>query len=642
MPELDRFESRPLVPVRHGSPPTADAARRVPTVRVVAPGWRHIELKLLLVTATGSEPAFLAARSALDRIGTPYDVLIASTTALTAAMLSNSVDECNYRGVVIAVAGLGYVDPGTQLWTSAFTAAEWTLLADFERACSARELVWYGLPGAELGLALSSSFTSDDAVTAKVTPAGAGVFPYVPASAGVPIHNAFGSKATITDAAATTALIQSDDGYALVARHVGSDGRETLIVTVDSNPNLVHNLVFEYGLINWVSHDLFIGKKRAYLTPQVDDIFIDDDLWNTTTHRNNPELDGVDTFRLTGSDLDQLVGWQTDFRATLPTGSRYISVMAFNGFGTVASEYPDQTSLTAAQSAGVNLTWLNHTWDHENMDRMTQSDARNEVAQNCDVAAQHHLNGFACSELVTPDISGLTSTTALPGIVEAGARYVVSDSSITAEVAATRGTTPGDNPSFNVGRVNSIDERVYHVPRHPTSMFYDVTTREAEVDEYNTIYRSYWGRDLSYEEIIQVDTSFGLHYLLTGDIDPLMFHQTNLRSEVIDGESHSLFGDWVEGSASRFAALVRLPILTLTQRDIAGAMQARAAFNACGVAATYVEAGAARMITLRSSGTCVVPITGVSSSAGAVEVYAGVPTTEVALTAGATKNIPLH
>jgi hypothetical protein len=598
-------------------------------------GKRRLDLKLLLITATGEEPSYLAARSALDRIGVSYTVLNASTTQLTADTLSNNLDTCYYRGIVISVGGLGYLDPNTQRWTSAFTADEWTILADYERACSARELVWYGQPTPDLGLAPVSSFSSSDEVTAQVTPTGAGLFPYVTPGATIPIESSFGYKATVIDRATTTTLLQSDDGYTLMARHLGLDGREAMIVTVDSNPYLIHDLVLEYGLVSWVSHGMFLGKKRAYLTPQVDDVFISDDRWNTTTHRNDVDQDGLNEFRITGTDIKALVKWQTGLRAKLPAGSKYISVMAFNGVGTDTTEYPDETLLAESLAAGVNLTWLNHTWDHENFDPLSEDSVRDEIAQNCELAAQHNLNGFRCSELVSPDMSGLTSAEAMVGLLDAGAQYVVSDTSITAEVAAERGTTPGDNPSFNVGRVNTMEPRIYQVPRHPTSIFYDTATREDEVDEYNTLYRDYWGRDLSYEEVIQTDTSFGLHYLLTGDINPLMFHQTNLNSEVVDdGTTHSLFGDWIEASAMGFAALVKFPIMTLAERDIAAAMQARDAFNACGATATDVEVGVAHRLELRSSGTCVVPITGVSARTGTVEIYAGVPTTEFTVGAG--------
>jgi hypothetical protein len=417
-----------------------------------------------------------------------------------------------------------------------------------------------------------------------------------------------------------------------------------MIATVDSNPNLIHTLVLESGLVSWVSRDLYLGKKRAYLAPQVDDLFIDNDSWNTATHSN--PADGSNTFRITGTDLTRFVTWQTGFRATLPAGSTYITALAFNGIGTRSSDYPDQTPLSAATAAGANLTWLDHTWDHENLDLVTRTAAQAEVARNCTRAARFGLNGFSCTELVTPDMSGLTNLNAVLGIFDAGARTVVSDTSITAAVAAQRGTTPGDNPSFNVGRVNTMDARLYQVPRHPTSIFYDVFTRAAAIDEYNTIYRGYWGRDLGYDELIATDSEFGLHYLLTGDIDPLMFHQGNLASELVGDVRHTLAGDWIEASATRFAALVKLPILTLAQRDIAAAMTARAAFDACGAAAVYAEGvapGGARHDTLElsSTGSCSVPITGVASAQGAVETYAGIPTTEVAMTPGVVTVIAL-
>lgn len=47
----------------------------------------------------------------------------------------------------------------------------------------------------------------------------------------------------------------------------------------------------------------------------------------STTHRNDPALDGEDTFRITGSDVDQLVSWQAGLRARLPAGSQYVTAM---------------------------------------------------------------------------------------------------------------------------------------------------------------------------------------------------------------------------------------------------------------------------------------------------------------------------
>jgi hypothetical protein len=73
----------------------------------------------------------------------------------------------------------------------------------------------------------------------------------------------------------------------------------------------------------------------------------------------------------------------------------------------------------------------------------------------------------------------------------------------------------------------------------------------------------------------------------------------------------------------RFVALVKCPILTLSERDIATAMKARAAFTACGATATYMKATSPGReyvgpdtVELYSTGTCSVPITGVASMLG--------------------------
>lgn len=602
---------------------------------------RRIELKLLLISATGEEAAFLAARDALDRIGMPYDVLLAATTELTPARLSSDATHCNYRGVIVALGGLPFFDSAKNEWRSAFSDAEWAMLRDYERICSAREVIWYGRPDAELGLTLAESFDATAELTARLTATGTSVFKAVQPSAAIPIRNAFGYKAKIGDEVTTSALLTSADGYTLVARHVAPDGRETLVSTVDTNPYLLHGLVLESDLLSWVSRGLFLGKKRAYLTPQIDDVFLDNNLWNVTTHRNDSSRDGENPFRITGADVQAFIAWQTQLRATLPDSSTYTSVMAFNGLGTNTTLYPDQSLLTTARAAGNNLMWLNHTWDHIQMDAMTTAAARAEVTQNCELARSLSLFGFDCAELVTPELSGLNNASAVQGFVEAGVGYVVSDASLTPAVAAMRGSQPGDNPSFNVGRTSPFSSRLYQIPRHPTDIFFDVATRAAEVDEYNTIYRSYWGRELSYDEIIDISTARGLGYLLIGDVDPLMFHQANLARELVNGVNHSLFSDWIETTATRFTRLVSLPILTLSQREIGRVMQAREAWNACGAQATYIESTVGKTLELRATGSCSIPVTGLSSAAGRVEIYAGVPTTEIAISGGEQKTLAL-
>lgn len=626
--ELPRLPSRPLARVAHG---TLDRLISPTFVERVA-GPRRIAQKVLLLTATGEEPSFLAARDALDRIGVPYQPVVATEQEVTAALLTDDVAACHFSAVIFSTSGLGYYDPTTG-WQSALSADEWARLADFELACDAREAIWYAWPSPELGLMYSASFAWDEPVDGVVREPG--FFGRVRPDAQIPYRYAAGYRAEILDPATTTALVEDARGGVLLAVHTAADGREALVSTVDSSPYLTHALLLEHDMIRWLTRGLFVGQKRAYLAPQIDDLFLDNDMWIPGVGN-----DGTEQFRISGADLDALVDWQAGLQDRLPAGSTFMTDLAFNGAGTYATEYPDQTLLAAALRAGPELTWLNHTWDHENMDLMTRAAARTEVASNCKRARALKLNGFACTDLVTPDMSGLTNAAAVRGIVDAGARYVVSDTSIT---EALRPENPGTNPSFNVGRVNPLDPRLYQIPRHPTNIFYDVATPEAQTDEYNAIYRAYYGRDLAYDEVLDKDAAFGLFYLLRGDIDPLMFHQANLGDY---GGGRSLYGDWIDAVAARYLTLSQAPVLTLSQVTIGQEMQARGRLDACGVAAAVVEAepgaATARSLELTTAAACTVPVTGLAAAAyGKVSTYAGDPITAVPMSAGQVQLIPL-
>lgn len=633
-PELPRLVSKPLSKLDTAKlARTARMGEADPTGSISrVSGDRKITQKILLLGATGNEPAFLAAKAALDRIGVPYQALLAANETVTDTLLSDGISKCNFSGVIVSTSSLGYVNPSTGAWESAMDSVEWQSLADFEAACSAREVTWYGWPGADYGLAPAAGFDWTTPVDATLTTAGKAMFSRVKDSAVIKYRNAAGYRATVADPATTTALVTDSGGNVLVATHTAADGREMLISTVDASPYLAHSLVLEYDFVRWVSRGMFVGKKRAYLAPQIDDLFLANDMWNATTHVNDPSVQ----FRLTGSDLNAFATWQSQFGSRLPAGSSFTTYLAFNGIGTKTTEYADTTLLTAARNAGSKLSWMNHTWDHENLDAATRAFAKSEVSQNCTLASQLKLHAFNCNELVSPDVSGLTNINAVNGMVDAGVKSVVSDTSIT---EAIRPSNPGTNPSFNVGRTNPLNNKIYQVPRHPTSIFYDVSTPTTALDEYNTIYRSYYGRDLTYAEFLDKDSEFGLFYLLQGDIDPLMFHQANLRNY---GGGRSIYGDWVEAVANKYLAYFDAPVQTLRQSAISDAMQARGKFNSCGLTATVVEQFGLRTLELRSTGNCVVPVTGLAASfSGPVETYGGEPTTSITINAGQVKRIAL-
>ncbi len=607
--------------------------RGVPRTTARVSGDRRIVQKILVIAATGSEPSYGAAKAALDRIGVPYDTLFAATESLTAQRLTDDVSRCFYSGVILATDAVAYSDPADGQWKSALDTGEWLVLRDFEAACNARELSWYTYPSPAYGLSWPTGARGE--IDAQLTAAGQAMFKRVKPTATVPYRNTYLYQTTVADPGTTTALIQATDGSVLLASHVEADGREQLFSMADSNQYLTHSNLLEYDFVRWVTRSMFVGKKRSYLSAQIDDLFLANNMWDPVAHVNHDD-DVTSVFRITGADLTSFVTWQQNRKATLPAGSTFYTDLAFNGIGTQTTEYADTTLLSAASAAGNKLSWLNHTWDHDNLDAVTRAKAQSEVSTNCSLASKLKLNGFNCSELVTPDMSGLQSLAAVRGMIAGGARWVVSDTSIT---DAMRPGFPGTNPSFNVGRYSPLDVRLYHVPRHPTSIFYDTSDPETEADHYNHIYRSYYGRDLTYAELLDKDSEFGLHYLLTGDIDPLMFHQANLRNY---GGGRSIYADWIDAVLTKYLAYSNAPVLTLRQSAIGTAMQKRGKLDACGLTATVIESAGTRSLELRSTAACTVPVTGVAvPSYGQVEVYAGEPMTSVVMLANQTRTIAL-
>ncbi|HUH02790.1 MAG TPA: hypothetical protein VML75_12415, partial [Kofleriaceae bacterium] len=505
---IPRPASRPLPAIDERRPPRA-------AVRLASVADR-VAQRTLLMTAVDDEPAFGAARAALARIGVPYETHVATADPFSSVRLFEDDGTCRYSSVILATDMLAYYEPLSEEWTSALSVQEWEILASYEVGCGVREAVWYAYPNPDLGMTRVSTFEENEVETGTLTAEGQATFPYLNDSAQIPVQDVWGYRGQITAPETTTPLVVTPDGHALVVRHVRADGTEVLAVTVDSSILALHAQLLEYGIIAWLQRGLFLGERRVYLTPQMDDVYLYTDLWKigATTPDASDEV-----YRMTTADVSDLVAWQRAVQARLPPGSSFITQLPFNGNGSMPEAYPPTGLVTALDAVSDQFEWINHTWDHADMDDMSREDARDEMAANCDLASQHGFTRFSCSAAVTPHISGLDNPAAVEGMLEAGVRYVVSDTSETADVNPYN---PGTNPSHNVGRRNPINPALFQIPRHPTHIFYNASLPAEEVDLYNLLYRGWHGRDLSYPEILIEDTSPGLSYLLSYDINPLM------------------------------------------------------------------------------------------------------------------------
>lgn len=592
---------------------------------------KQVLQRVLVLTASTDQPSFQAAKSALDRIGIPYQV--ATPTSIPKLFTSeNGTNICNYNSVLFALGGI------------VSNEADRARIATFELACGAREAVWYTWPTAEFGLAyINGTASSKYTATVDGTPLAQSFFSRVKADARIPVGGAYTYPTSVIDTV-TTPLLKNDKGV-ILALHRTTDGRDVLVSTFDSNPYQTHALALEYDMLRWLTKGMFVGQKRAYLNAQVDDIFLDNFMWNPDRNLTDEDENTGRTFRMSGADMNDFVAWQSTLQASLPAGSSFITEMAFNGVGAASTT---EELVVASRNAGSKLTWLNHTWDHENLDAYGRTATKDEVSRNCKRARDLKLAGFTCTELVTPDMSGLENPNAVAGILDAGVKWVVSDTSHT---TANFPSAPGDNPSFNVGRYNKIDSRLYQVPRHPTAVFYNVETPDLNVDEYRFLYDSYWATQpdfvgpIDYAFVQDKASDFSFAYLLQGDIDPLMFHQPNLHNYAkASGGNRSLYGDFIKATVDKYLALSSTPIVSLSQDAIGKAMIERDKLNKCGLTATINESATGVRTLVLKAGTsgCTVPVTGLNKSLyGKVESYNGEKITSVTLLAGQTVSIPL-
>jgi len=172
------------------------------------------------------------------------------------------------------------------------------------------------------------------------------------------------------------------------------------------------------------------------------------------------------------------------------------------------------------------------------------------------------------------------------------------------------------------------------IPRRPVNLFYNVSTPTEWTNEYNYLYHNFWGRDLSYTEVLDKVSDVLLQYLLRGEVDPWMFHQNNLRA--YDGV-HTLLGDLLDRALQKYSAIVVLPIRSLTQAAIGDWTKARMRYNGAGIHASIAPAQGT--ITITADQAAVVPVTGLCGAAA--EQYGGQCISHISLAAGQTATFNL-
>ena len=176
-------------------------------------------------------------------------------------------------------------------------------------------------------------------------------------------------------------LVTGPGNSSLLGIYTDAEGREEMVMTVNSNQFQSHNQLLRHGMLNWVTRGVYLGHQRNYLELHVDDVFLPDDSWDPVTNTTNYDPDAA--IRMSAADVAKAVQW------TQQTGLKLD--MVFNGAGNEQFDGTSDPLLAPLRNNRNSFRWINHTYEHPNLDCSTQTFIQNQITQNRTWATS---NGF--------------------------------------------------------------------------------------------------------------------------------------------------------------------------------------------------------------------------------------------------------
>jgi hypothetical protein len=588
------------------------AALGLPAGAAHADDTPRVDLRVLVVSDGGPSTEAIAAE--LTSEGTPFteiDLNHSGRQVIDAGFLADTADgrpRAKFQAVVLS-------DDNP----FASGSAEMAALTAYEQTYHIPQVDAYTYARPEAGLQYpvgSAGYSgSIDGTQAEVTAAGkAGPFGYLDGT--VPFEDNDPSVAEsyaylsqpVAGADFTPYVEATIPGQSTKGSLVGEyrhDGRRELVVTFVYNQYQEQFRLLARGIVEWMTGGVHLGASRNYFAVHVDDVFAQDDRWNTELNCTPGDVDctdsgaAADPIRMTADDVDYAVAWEQSKNFTFD--------LAFNGSGSVDQRADNNgvDQLADKLIADKNdFRWVNHTYTHAflgcvqnttvvpwvcetNADGSTkwvsESDISDEIANN---RAWAETNGLPLEhdELVTGEHSGMRilpqqpddNPNLAPALAANGIDWLGSDNS-------------RDPQQRQVGPAETV-------PRYPMNIFYNAGKASEEVDEYNWLYTSrVQGGSGTCEDnptttclsapldtstgytdyIVPLETRIDLGHVLSNDPRPHYIHQSNLTEDRI---AYPVLNGVLDGYRTLFAD--NTPVVNLRMKDIGTELKRRADWQA--------------------------------------------------------------
>ncbi len=312
----------------------------------------QVDLKVLVISSgnRSEDMALELMVRLLDRMGVPYDVLDSRRDALTDSALYIDPQHGRYNGVILTVSDL--FQPGGG---SGFSLDEWQRLHTYERTFGVRESVVSGWPTWDPSLDLdygmgSVGSAASSAAQWRAPAGGTDLFEYVNVANPLTVSDFSFTGQPRNDGSGPTVsplLVNPGDNSALISKLTYPDGREVLLSTIANAWYFLHSNVLAYEFVNFATRGLFIGNRQVHLSVHIDDLFIEDGVWDPV---NN--VVSANDFRMSPADLTTTLSNQNQFRTAHPLASGFLLQFAFNGYGAGNGTriLPNETYTTGADA----------------------------------------------------------------------------------------------------------------------------------------------------------------------------------------------------------------------------------------------------------------------------------------------------
>ncbi|WP_432498257.1 hypothetical protein [Kineococcus gypseus] len=456
----------------------------------------------------------------------------------------------------------------------------------YRRRHHVRLVAAYEFPGAGSGLREPVGGPADG-LSARVTAAGAGVFGYLRGR--VPVdEGCWAYRARVVEGGPFTPLLVTDEGHPLAGVVEDGDGLEDLLVLVNTAEDSLHGLLLARGLLGWVTRWTHPGVLRHAFSCHVDDVFLAN--WTRPGVRVG---EVAPTVRMAPADVEATTAWQRASSFTLD--------LAHNGAGAGA----DDALTRALLAVAGEFRWIDHTWDHRDLDAADAGELLEQVRRNRRWAERAGVPA-STTALVTGAHSGLGNP-ALPGVLAlTGTTAVAAD--------ASRGPGPATLGPATV------------VPRHPTEVTTHVTTWEELLADQE---RRHGAPAPSREGFLRAQAAQVLGRVLAGDWRPVFAHQSNLTGDRVLLELLQRVLDEHARLLRPCAALLN-PSMDEVARELRRREGWREALAAGAVRAVLREG----LLVLTAQVDVEVPLTVPAGTAGVGEPYAGARCGWLAVPAG--------